>query len=237
MKINFYRLLFLTTLISLLGLSWPFSLFFSKTNNETFGTRAWVQKQVQILKSEANNIDATTLRFGLIAYANAKKLGAFNGRPLLTIIDYSKPSSEKRLWVFDLQKGKALFNTWVSHGRNSGEAVSNSFSNSPGSLKSSLGVFITDEPYIGGKGYSLRLRGLEHGINDNAYNRDIVIHGAWYVATDLIKKYGQIGRSWGCPAVSMSLVRSLIDTIKENTLVFAYYPDQRWLKHSQFLTA
>jgi L,D-transpeptidase catalytic domain len=109
-------------------------------------------------------------------------------------------------------------------------------SNIPGSLKSSIGVFVTDRgPYIGGNGYSLRMRGLEDGINDNAYRRDIVIHGAWYVNADTIRRYGAIGRSWGCPAVSDSTAKSLIDTIKENTLIFAYYPDKHWLSRSKYV--
>jgi hypothetical protein len=99
-------------------------------------------------------------------------------------------------------------------------------------------VFVTDTgPYLGGNGYSLRLHGLERGINDNAYRRDIVIHGAWYVNADTIRRYGSVGRSWGCPAVSETMAKSLIDTIKENTLIFAYYPDRKWLAHSQFINA
>jgi L,D-transpeptidase-like protein len=156
---------------------------------------------------------------------------------LLTIIDYSKISSEKRLWVIDLNREKVLFNTWVSHGKNSGSLSATSFSNQPGSLKSSIGVFLTDTtPYMGGNGYSLRLKGLERGINDNAYRRDIVVHGAWYVAPDVARRYGQIGRSWGCPAVSEKLAHPIIDTIKNRTLVFVYSHDRYWLNRSTFLT-
>ncbi|HLB42283.1 MAG TPA: murein L,D-transpeptidase catalytic domain family protein [Gammaproteobacteria bacterium] len=235
--VKVYRIIIFFILLSLPLVGRPIPFIFSNTNIEPFGSNAWVQKQVRILRSQANNIDVSVLRVSLIAYVNAKKTGITISKPLLTIIDYSKPAIEKRLWVFDLKNGKALFNTWVSHGRNSGGMKANSFSNHPGSLKSSIGVFVTDESYMGGKGYSLRLRGIEHGINDNAYRRDIVIHGAWYVGSDLIKKRGQIGRSWGCPAVSTDLVKPLINTIKEDTLLVAYYPDQRWLSHSRFLTA
>ena len=91
-------------------------------------------------------------------------------------------------------------------------------------------------PYQGGNGYSLRMRGLEQGVNDKAYDRDIVFHGAWYVNPDTIRKYGQLGRSWGCPAVREDLAKPLIDTIKEQTVVFAYYPDKKWLSHSKFLS-
>ncbi len=232
-----YKVLFLISLIGLLGLSWPFGWLLSNPNKEPFGTNAWLQKQMQILQSQADNINTQVLRLSLIAYMNAKKKGVTNKRELLTVIDYSKPSSERRLWVFDLKNGRTLFNTWVTHGKNSGDVKAYSFSNTNGSLKSSIGVFVTDSSYMGGNGYSLRLRGLERGINDNAYSRDIVVHGAWYANPDNIKKYGQLGRSWGCPAVGKELARPLIDTIKEDTLLVAYYPDRTWLARSPFLVA
>lgn len=232
----FFRFLFLSSLLGLFAFNWPVE-WLSNTNQETVGSAAWLDKEIKTIKSQANNIDTDVLKLSLLAYANAAKRG-LNNKSVLTVIDYSRPSTEKRLWVFDLRNGRSLFNTWVSHGKNSGGVNSSSFSNSPGSLKSSIGVFITDStPYMGGNGYSLRLKGLENGVNNNAYRRSVVIHGAWYVNEDVIRKYGQIGRSWGCPAVSPALAKTLIDTIKENTLVFAYYPDQTWLKHSKYLTA
>lgn len=235
--VKMYRIFLFVLLFSLPLASWSFPFFFSNINSEQFGSNAWIQKEVQIFRSQAKNIDESVLRLSLIAYVNAKKTGIAISRPLLTVIDYSKPSIEKRLWVFDLKNGKTLFNTWVSHGRNSGGAKATSFSNNPGSLKSSIGVFVTDEPYIGGKGYSLRLRGIERGVNDNAYRRDIVVHGAWYVGENLVRTRGQIGRSWGCPAVSTALAKPLIDAIKDDTLMVAYYPDRIWLSNSRYLTA
>lgn len=233
MKIK--KLLLLFSVIGLLGLSWPFSWLFPNPNPETPGTKAWLEKQMTIIKSESSNIDSKVLRLSLLAYMKARKSG-LDRKELLTIIDYSLPSTAKRLWVFDLKHGHLLYNTWVSHGKNSGGTSATSFSNKSGSLKSSLGVFVTDSaPYMGGNGYSLRMRGLEEGINDNAYDRDIVFHGARYVNADTISRYGQVGRSWGCPAVSDRLAKPLIDTIKEHTLVFAYYPDNNWLRHSKFL--
>lgn len=237
MKLS-HRLLLLASLTSLFGFAWPFEwLTTSHPNPESPGTKAWVEKEMQIIRNQAGNINPKVLRLSLIAYTKARKKG-YDDKQLLTVIDYSKPSSEKRMWVFDLKRGRTLFNTWVSHGKNSGSVHATSFSNSPGSLKSSLGVFVTDnQPYQGGHGISLRMRGLEHGINDNAYNRDIVFHGAWYVNADTIRHYGAIGRSWGCPAVSFHTIKPLIDTIKNNTVVFAYYPDRKWLSNSQFLRA
>lgn len=231
---KFKKILFTISLFALFGFAWPFSWLFSHPNPESVGTSAWLDKQTKIIQSQTDNIDSKVLRLSLQAYVKARQKG-LDSKQLLTVIDYSKPSSERRLWVFDMKSGRTLFNTWVSHGKNSGGINANSFSNSPGSLKSSIGVFLTAEPYVGGKGYSLRMRGLERGVNDNAYSRDIVFHGAWYVNPDTIKRYGQVGRSWGCPAVGTDTAKSLINTIKENTLVFAYYPDRKWLNSSSFL--
>jgi hypothetical protein len=140
--------------------------------------------------------------------------------------------------VIDLKNDRVLFNTWVSHGKNSGKVTTTSFSNDPGSLKSSIGVFLTTrDGYVGHNGYSLRLHGLEQGINDNAYRRSIVFHGAWYANPDSLKRYGCLGRSWGCPAVPENTIRPLINTIKNNTVVVAYYPDRNWLRMSNFLSS
>lgn len=217
--------------------SWAFSLsslFVSSYNSAPPESREWINNEIRIINAQADNIDEDVLKTSLNAYVHARRRG-LDHKQLLTIIDYSKPSTERRLWVLDLKRNKVLFNTWVTHGKNSGELYSTSFSNSTGSLKSSLGVFLTEDSYTGGNGYSLRLNGLERGINDNAYNRNIVVHGAWYADPGFIRKYGQIGRSWGCPAVSPSQANSLINTIKNNTLVVAYYPDRSWLRRSSFL--
>lgn len=227
------RILFVFALSGLFGFSWPFSWLFSSPNNETFGSSAWAQKEFQLLKSQARNIDDKVLRLSLTAYQNARKHG-YGGKQILTVIDYSKRSTEKRLWVFDLKKNRALYNTWVSHGKNSGLAEATSFSNSNGSLKSSIGIFQTANAYMGKNGYSLRVHGLERGVNDNAYSRAIVIHGAAYANAASIN--GRMGRSWGCPAVPQNMAKPIINTIKEKSLVFAYYPDRSWLSRSAFLT-
>jgi hypothetical protein len=209
--------------------------FYSSLIEEPIGSAGWINQQIKIINAQATNLDPQVLKLGLQAYLKLRQQG-LDDQQLMTIIDYSKPSTERRLWVVDLKHEKVLFNTWVTHGRNSGSMNPDSFSNQPGSLKSSLGVFLTDiDGYEGGNGYSLRLVGLEHGINDNAYRRDIVVHGAWYAHPNVIKKYGVLGRSWGCPAVSVETAKPLIDTIKKKTLVFVYYPDQNWLKRSNFL--
>jgi len=213
----------------------PFSFFLPRSIEEPVGTEAWKEREIQLIHSQTSNLDPNVLKLSLNAYINARKRG-WDNKQLLTIIDYSQPSTKRRLWVINLRNAKVLFNTWVTHGKNSGNVTATSFSNQPGSLKSSLGVFLTTrDAYVGENGYSLRMQGLEPGINDNAYRRDIVFHGAWYAAGNVVRKYGSLGKSWGCPAVSEDTARPLIDTIKDNTLVVAYYPDRNWLRHSSFL--
>ncbi|MCP0913392.1 MULTISPECIES: murein L,D-transpeptidase catalytic domain family protein [Legionella] len=154
---------------------------------------------------------------------------------MLTIIDYSLPSSEKRLWIFDLQQKKLLFHTYVSHGINSGALLSEYFSNKYDSKTSSIGVYKTEAAYYGREGVSLKLNGLDKDFNDNASNRALVMHGGWYVEEDFIKKYGRAGRSWGCPAVPLHLAKSIINTIKDRSLFVVYYPSDRWFSKSKFL--
>jgi len=154
---------------------------------------------------------------------------------ILTIIDYSLPANEKRLWIFDLAENKLLFHTYVSHGIKSGALLSTLFSNKYDSKSSSIGVYETDKSYYGRHGLSLRLKGLERGFNDNASNRSIVMHGGWYVEEKFIKKYGRAGRSWGCPAVPDNLSKPIINTIKDNSLIVVYYPNDDWLVKSRFL--
>lgn len=154
---------------------------------------------------------------------------------VLTVIDYSLPSSEKRLWVFDLHQKKLLFHTYVSHGIKSGTLLTNFFSNKNNSKASSMGVYTTEKTYYGRDGLSLRLDGLESGFNDNASNRSVVMHGSWYVQEDFIKKYGRAGRSWGCPAVPLDMTASIINTIKNKSLLVVYYPSDTWFAKSKFL--
>lgn len=141
---------------------------------------------------------------------------------LLVLIDFTKPSTEKRFYVIDLERKQLLFETYVAHGRNSGENYALSFSNSPGSYKSSLGFFRTETTYYGKNGYSLVLEGLEKGKNDKARERNIVIHGASYADPSFIMSQGRLGRSLGCPALPPSVTRQIIDTIKNGTLLYIH---------------
>ncbi len=166
----------------------------------------------------------------------ARKQGMLDGFHRLAVIDYSLPSTTPRLWVFDVDRGRLLFQELVAHGRNTGEQLAARFSNVEGSKMSSLGLFQATETYNGSNGYSLRLRGLDAGFNDNALSRAIVMHGAPYVSEAIAERLGRLGRSWGCPAVRKEVARVMIDTLKGGALLFAYYPDQKWLKESPTLT-
>jgi L,D-transpeptidase catalytic domain len=152
---------------------------------------------------------------------------------IISIIDFSKPSNQKRLFILDLKNYKVLFNTLVAHGRNTGRELATSFSNQNESYKSSPGFYITRETYEGKNGYSLKLAGIERGINDNAFERGIVIHGADYVSNDLAKAQGYIGRSQGCPALPLQTNRPIINTIKNGTCLFIYHPS--YISRSQVL--
>ena len=156
---------------------------------------------------------------------------------ILSIIDFSKSSAQKRLFIIDLAQATLLFNTYVAHGAQSGEAFATKFSNRPESKESSLGFYTTLGTYIGGNGYSLKLKGLEKGFNDNANKRAIVVHGAPYVDESFIRSRGYIGRSWGCPALPQQLHKAIIDTIKNGTCLFIFNPNQQYLRHSAFLNA
>jgi hypothetical protein len=171
----------------------------------------------------------------LSAASCAVKSGDMSDLATLTVIDYSRPSTEKRLWVFDLRARALLFEELVAHGSGSGENLPNLFSNDAESRQSSLGLYRTEDTYVGKNGYSLRLRGLDAGFNDHAYDRAIVMHGAAYVSDAVARTQGRLGRSWGCPALRDGIAREVIDAVKGQGLVFAYYPDPAWLAASKYL--
>jgi hypothetical protein len=187
------------------------------------------------LVRQAPGLSARVLRLALDASQCAAARGLVARRDLLTVIDYSIASSKPRLFVFDLAAHKLLFRELVAHGKNSGDDVASAFSNDGGSLQSSIGLFVTATTYFGNNGYSLRLRGLEEGFNDMAWDRLIVMHGASYVSQEAIRVLGRLGRSWGCPAVRPEVAKRIIDTVRGGTAIFAYYPDPRWLAKSEFV--
>jgi hypothetical protein len=187
------------------------------------------------LLRQAPGLRSEVLRLALDAVNSAVERGLVRRRDLLTVIDYSLPSSQPRLFVFDLANHALLFRELVAHGRGSGDDRATYFSNDPGSLATSLGLFVTADTYVGKNGYSLRLRGLEEGINDMAWDRAIVMHGASYVSQAAVHALGRLGRSWGCPAVRTEIARTLIDTVRGGSAVFAYYPETSWLSRSSFV--
>ena len=171
----------------------------------------------------------------LKGYEVLRSSGKLNNDNMLTIADFSLPSSQKRLFVIDIENLKVLYNTYVAHGRNSGKEYANRFSNTPQSNMSSLGFYVTGKTYYGEHGLSLKLEGEEEGINDNAKNRAIVIHCADYVSEKMIETLGYLGRSLGCPALPKKYSKPIIETIKDGSCFFIYSPSQRYLSRSPLL--
>lgn len=188
------------------------------------------------IDAASSGLDTSVLQLALTAVNCAVRLGDISAPHTLTVIDYSRPSVDRRLWVFDLGSGKLLFHELVAHGRNTGENLATRFSDEMNSRQSSIGLFTTADTYVGSNGYSLRLDGLEKGFNARARARAIVMHGAPYVDVKLAAAQGRLGRSWGCPALREGVARHVIDRISGGGAIFSYYPDQNWLKNSRFLS-
>jgi hypothetical protein len=188
------------------------------------------------LDALAPQADPKVLELALAAVRCAQADGVGAAAQCLAVIDYSRPSLQPRLWVFDLASHKLLYHELVAHGSGSGGNVPNRFSNVDGTHASSLGLFVTGDTYVGRNGYSLRMDGLEPGINDAAMDRAIVMHGAPYVNADSGRQMGRLGRSWGCPALRSAVAKPIIDVMKNGQFVFSYYPDQAWLARSALAT-
>ncbi len=171
----------------------------------------------------------------LKGFNNLKSVPGAVKKHILTIVDFSLPSDKKRLWVIDLKSKKILFHDLVAHGKNSGEVYARKFSNEQSTYMSSLGFYITGGTYQGKHGLSLILDGKDKNFNDNARNRAIVMHGASYVSPDFIRNYGRLGRSFGCPAVSMDIYKKVIAAIRDGSCLFIYYPDHQFLAKSKVL--
>jgi len=195
-----------------------------------------INTELNHLSPTAPALDKHVLKLALTAYKKAETTGSVK-KPVLTVIDYSLPSSKQRMWIFDVRKEKLLYNTYVAHGQNSGMTTPHHFSNQNSSKETSLGTFVTRDTYMGHKGLSLNLQGLEKGFNDHAYQRRVVVHGAWYVEPSFIKKAGRAGRSWGCPSIAQTLAKPVINVIKGGSILFAYYPDRNYLSHTGYAVA
>lgn len=181
-------------------------------------------------------LDRGVFDLALVGLRKLDSSGKLTNPDIITIADYSQSSTQKRLYVIDLKNRKLLFNTYVAHGRNTGENYAKSFSNDEGSLKSSLGFFVTEETMTGATaGFALVLQGMEKGINDNAVKRAIIMHGGDYVTESFIKEHGRLGRSLGCPALPHELTKPIIETIKGGSCIFIYNPDNNYFAQSTLL--
>lgn len=201
----------------------------------TTSDKSTIEEISKNIAAKTHNLNPSVLKLAINAFYNAMHRGIHPAKPIVTVIDYSLPSTEKRLWVVDLSKESILYTSLVAHGKYSGENFTTKFSNRPGSLQTSLGLFLTENTYFGRDGYSLKLRGLEEGFNDKAEPRTIVMHGAPYVSESFAESFGRLGRSWGCPAVEKPLAEPIINTIKGGTLIFSYYPDSQYLQKSKYI--
>jgi hypothetical protein len=205
--------------------------YINQADNNTYFESA----DVKILFQECGLESILSFDAFRLAMIGMGKIKELPNKKIITIIDFSKPSTQERFFVIDLQNKRVLYKSLVAHGKNSGENLANSYSNDSESLKSSLGFFLTAETYSGKHGYSLKLDGLEPGINDNARQRAIVIHGADYVSASYAKQNGRLGRSWGCPALPIDSSKEIIDQISEGSCLFIYGTDKEYLKASKIL--
>ncbi|MBU0744613.1 MAG: murein L,D-transpeptidase catalytic domain family protein [Gammaproteobacteria bacterium] len=211
------------------------SLLFFISNNVLAAKATVLDIKAKNISTKTTNLKPSVVKLAMRAFYNSKRLGVRTKKPIITVIDYSLPSTKERLWVVDIEQEKILYSSMVAHGKYSGENHTTSFSNRVGSLQTSIGLFLTEGTYFGQDGYSLYMQGLEKGFNDNAKVRTIVFHGAPYVSKQFANAAGRIGRSWGCPAVEKHLAKPIINTIKDGTLIFAFYPDRNWLSNSKFI--
>lgn len=187
------------------------------------------------LSIAAPDVDPEVLELALISSSTARRFGFGRRKPFLTVIDYARPTSERRLWVFDLRTRQLIFREHVAHGRGTGTEHAERWSNREGSQASSVGLFVTREVFRGRRGLSLRLIGLEPGFNDRAFERGIVMHGAPYMGERYRSDHGSFGQSHGCPALDHKVARKVIDVISGGSLLFIHMKDPGWREHSEWL--
>lgn len=189
----------------------------------------------EIMQLRKKGLCRDAFDYALKGFSNLLKKHQVRNKNIITVVDFSKPSSQKRFFVIDLNKNKVLFQSLVAHGRNSGLEYATSFSNETDSHKSSLGFYVTMNTYTGDHGYALKLKGCEQGINNRAYDRAIVVHGSEYVTDEFLKSNGFLGRSFGCPALPEKMTKKIIDVIKNGSCIFIYHPTQKYLLTSPVL--
>ncbi|MGP1479776.1 MAG: murein L,D-transpeptidase catalytic domain family protein [Capnocytophaga sp.] len=231
------RYLFLVLLLALSSF-----LYFANAQKLTKERQLALKKaelNIKDLYNELNaaqyNLSFTAFRYAYIGYQSMRKQRKLNDKDLFSIIDFTKDCNTKRFYTIDLEKMKILYYTYVAHGKKSGERIPTSFSDVVESNKSSIGFYITGDTYNGSNGYSLMLHGDEKGYNSNLAKRSVVIHTADYANENYIARNGRMGRSLGCPVLPENIYKQVINTIKEKTMIFAYYNDAKYLKTSKYL--
>lgn len=245
-KVKSFYLFISSLLIGLFSFPFAFAKTVEKRSKQFFHTVADSTDYLSSLKPtilsvydslhlNISGINRAVFEIAQKGYDKLIEQGQLLNDGIISIIDFSLPSSAKRLYIIDLKNYQVLFNTYVAHGRNSGKEYATSFSNSPTSHKSSLGFYITGGTYFGKHGNSLTLMGVEKGINDNAKKRAVVVHAANYVNESMIHTQGYIGRSLGCPAIPPKESAQIINTIKDGTCLFIYSPDEKYLSQSPIL--
>ena len=241
-KVRVLHLLICLLVISILHLSFSVGapgvskeLTLSVRRDDSTTLTSSVRSIYDSLQLGMTGLNRKAFDFALNGWEKLNKDGKLANHDTIGIIDFSQPSTKKRLYVLDMKNHSLLFNSLVAHGRNSGKKEAFSFSNNPSSYKSSPGFYVTGDTYNGSNGFSLRLNGIESGINDKALARGIVIHGADYVSESFIAGRGYIGRSQGCPAVPLKVAKDLINTMKGGACLYIYAPDRRYLSHSEML--
>lgn len=186
---------------------------------------------------EDSGLSRKAFEYAFTGYYKLRKKGLLRRTNILTICDFSQSSSVERMYVIDVRTRRVLYRTYVAHGINSGEEYASSFSNRMESCKSSLGFYVTTGVYTGVNGLSLRINGVDKGFNDNALRRAIVIHGAGYVSRRILKKYGVMGTTFGCPAIPTEMTTQIIPVVKNGSCFFIYYPSKKYLSHSTVLNS
>jgi hypothetical protein len=182
-----------------------------------------------------SGLSRKAFQYAFTGYYKMKKKGLLRRTHILTICDFSQSSSVERMYVIDVRTRRVLYRTFVAHGINSGEEYATSFSNKMESCKSSLGFYVTTGVYTGANGLSLRINGVDKGFNDNALKRAIVIHGAGYVSKRILKKYGVMGTTFGCPAIPTEMTTQIIPVVKNGSCFFIYYPSTKYLSRSTII--
>jgi hypothetical protein len=215
------------------------SAFISSSDNKTSGNKHETESDrlYSSLKLQELGLEKVAFNQAFTGYTKLLEKGVISKKGILTIADFSQPSVKERLFVIDLTNEKVLIQTLVAHGKNSGLQYAKHFSNEPESYKSSLGFYLTSDTYEGSHGYSMHLKGMERNINDNAYDRAIVMHGADYVSHQFASAQGYIGRSLGCPAIPTNLTKKIINIIKDGSVLYIYHPDIHYQKKSVILNS